>query len=109
MRAATTMAELYLDGERVGTVSVRGWEGSWGIGDFRPDDAFASFAPVFGQWAMLMHEDPDLQLSPAASEELNAAERAMDSIRARLFFPDRDEWRDVRQINIDAELIEWKE
>ena len=109
MRAVATMAELYLNGKRVGTVNVRGLESSWGIGDFQPDEAFSAFAPVFGQWAMLMHEDPERQITPAASEELSAAERAMDSIRARLFFPDRDEWRDVRQINIDADLVEWKE
>ena len=109
MQAVAAKAELYLNGSKVGAVDVRGWEGSWGIGEFRPDESFAPFAPVFGEWAMLMHEDPDRQLSPAASAELSAAERAMDSIRARLFFPDRDEWRDVRQINIDAELIEWKE
>jgi hypothetical protein len=109
MRTIVSRAELFLNGEKVGTVNVRGWESSWGIGDFEPDDAFSPFAPVFGEWAMLMHEDADARLSPAASEELNAAERAMDSIRARLFFPDRNEWRDVRQINIDAELIEWKE
>jgi hypothetical protein len=109
MHTILSRAELHLNGKKVGAVNVRGWAGSWGIGDFEPDDAFAPFAPVFGQWAMLMHEEADAQLTRAASEELSAAERAMDLIRARLFFPDRNEWRDVRQVNIDAELIEWKE
>lgn len=109
MHTVLSSAELYLNGKKVGHVNVRGWESSWGIGDFIPDDAFSDFALVFGQWSLLMHEDPDERLTRAASEELNTAEQAMDAIRARLYFLDRNEWRNVRQINIDAELIEWKE
>ena len=103
------MGELYLDGELVGEVFVRGWQSSWGFGEFHPNERFSAFAPVFGQWAMLMHEDERERLSVAASDELSVAEQAMDGIRSQLFLRELNEWRDVRQLNIDGELIEWKE
>lgn len=104
-----TRGELHLNGRRVGDISVAGWDASWTFGRFEPGDDFSAFAPVFGRWSLLMHEDEAEPLSRAASEELRDAEREMDAIRARVFFPADGIWHDVAQLNIDGELIEWKE
>lgn len=101
---------LYLNGTIVGTVAVRGHDGSWGFGEFVPLPGFSTFAPVFGRWSLLMHaEDADDRLSNAASEELRETERVMDAIRAKLRLERPDEWCHIRQLNIDGTLIEWKE
>jgi hypothetical protein len=100
-------AKLYLKGQLVGSVVVRGSDASWAYGEFHPDEAFVGFAPIFGQWSLLMHADDD-KLSSHASEELRRVEATLDALRARLHFPEKDEWLDLAQINIDGSLIEWK-
>lgn len=110
MPSAATTARLFLNDKDVGDVVIRGWEGSWGFGEFAPREGFSDFAPIFGSWSLLMHADEDAaKLSPDAAEELRQAEYAIDSLRAKLFLPTRNEWRAIRQVNIDGKLIEWKE
>ena len=101
---------VHLNGVAVGTVTVTGYDTSWGFGTFRPDGRFARFAPAFGLWSRLMHADGDGRpLSRATSTALVRAENAMDAIKARLFFPADGAWVDLFQLNIDGELLEWKE
>lgn len=104
-----TEAILYLDGRPAGAVVVQGWDASWTYGQFSPGDEFSAFAPIFGRWSLLMHEDEAEPLSAAAAEALREAERLMDRVRARIYFPTDDAWHDAAQINIDGNLIEWKE
>jgi hypothetical protein len=56
-----------------------------------------------------MHDDEHRPLDPVAAEALREAERRMDHIRARVYFPDYDIWHDLAQLNIDGSLIEWTE
>lgn len=102
-------ARLFINGKDVGVVTLKSLADSWGFGDFAPNAAFAEFAPLFGNWSLLMHADDDeSKLSPAASDELRAAEFAIDSLRAKLHVSDKQEWIDISQLNIDGPLIEWK-
>ena len=101
---------LYLEGQPVGVVAVKGRDSSGGFGDFTPNGQFASYAPAFGLWSLLMHaEDAGERLSRAASSELATAESALDAIKARLFFPATRRWVEVAQLTIDGELLEWRE
>jgi hypothetical protein len=110
MQAAALTGRLYLNNKEVGDVLIRGWQGSWGFGEFRPGEAFSDFATIFGSWSLLMHADEDAEkLTPDAAEELRRAEYAIDSLRAKLFLPARNEWRSIRQVNIDGKMIEWRE
>jgi hypothetical protein len=102
-------AMLHLNGSAVGAIKVQGHDTSWTYGQFEPLAAFGEFAPIFGRWSLLMHDDEHQPLTCAAAHELREAERAMDSVRARVHFPDDDAWHDVAQLNIDGSLIEWKE
>ena len=103
-------AQLFLNDKLVGEVIVHGGDYSWSYGDFQPHPAFAEFAPLFGQWSLLMHFDSDDEpLSEAASEELRSAEMAIDGLRARLYVPTQHAWHELSQLNIDGPLIEWKE
>ena len=103
-------AVLYLDGVRVGEVSVKGFNASWGYGDFSPAPEFSAFAPLYGQWALLMHAQTETERPDRAIvEELSRAERLLDRIRAQLYFPKTDEWITVPQLAISNELLEWKE
>lgn len=104
-----TAAILHLDGQSVGAVMVQGWDASWTFGQFTPDAAFSAFAPIFGRWSLLMHEDEAEPLSADAADALRDAENQMDRVRARVYFPADDAWHDVAQLNIDGGLIEWKE
>jgi hypothetical protein len=103
------VARLFLNGTEVGAVALRGHDGSWGFGEFMPSPEFSAFAPVFGRWSLLMHAEGSDRMSEAASDELRAAEYEIDAIRAALFLENMEEWRHLRQINIDGTLIEWKE
>ena len=104
-----TRARLIINGKAVGRVRVRTFADSWGFGDFEPSGAFAEFAPLFGNWSLLIHADYDEhQLSAAASEELRRVELALDALRAKLIFDDGDEVLDLTQLNIDGPLIDWK-
>lgn len=110
MRYASEPVQLFLNNKYVGDVRVDGWESSWGYGQFSPNDKFSEFAMIFGRWSLLMHAaDDERDLSEPASDELRQAEYDMDSVRARLYLPKSNEWRDVMQLNIDGRLIEWKE
>lgn len=103
-------ARLYLNGTHVGDIHVRGWETSWGFGQFRPNEAFETFAVHFGRWSLLMHSaDGERDVSAEALDELRQIEYAIDALRAKLFLIKTGEWREIGQINIDGELVEWKE
>ena len=103
-------AVLYLEGQDVGTIVVKGRDSSGGFGDFTPNAHFSTYAPAYGLWSLLMHADEDgSKLSPAASSELASAESALDAIKARLFFPAQTRWVEVAQLTIDGELLEWRE
>ena len=101
---------LHLNGDPVGLVTVTGWGTSWGFGRFRPGARFEPYAQVYGLWSLLMHDNEDGRpLTAAASAELARVENALDRIRGRLYFPTDDVWVDLFQLNIDGELLEWKE
>jgi hypothetical protein len=101
--------ELFINGEHVGDVDVQRTEGSWAHGNFQPRPAFAKFAPLFGQWSLLMHADaPGEPLNAAAADELRLTEFAIDRLSARLHFVEGDRWLTCWQLNIDGRLIEWK-
>jgi hypothetical protein len=105
----TRRAELYLNDERVGDVTVQGTEDSWSHGLFEPGERFSKFAPLFGGWSLMMHADGAYErLSKAAAEELRQIEFEIDRLHAKLHFPDGDEWVTCSQLNIDGLLIEWK-
>jgi hypothetical protein len=104
-----THATLHLNGSAVGAITVQGQDTSWTYGEFHPVAAFGQFAPIFGRWSLLMHDDEQLPLSIAAAYELREAEKAMDLLRVRVYFPEDNVWHDVAQLNIDGTLIEWKE
>ena len=99
---------LHLNGRPVGTVVVKGWDTSWGFGQFEPREDFAAFAPLFGRWSLIMHEDEHSPLSADAARELREAEMAIDALHVQLHIPDQNAWAEVGQINIDGNLIEWK-
>jgi hypothetical protein len=105
-----SQAVLHLNGQPVGDVMVKGWDGSWGYGDFQPSEPFSNYAPLFGIWSLLIHADnSDERLSRAAADELSQAEARLDAIKTQLFFPKNEQWVTVAQLNIDGELLEWKE
>jgi hypothetical protein len=109
MQHRSATGRLFLKNKDVGEVRSRGQADSWSFGDFEPNRDFAEFATLFGSWSLLMHaEEDDAKLSEAASEELRRAERAIDALRARIYFPDEDQWVQVAQVNIDGKMIEWK-
>src|SRR5438477_11507480 len=103
-------ARLYLDDQEVGRVEVKGFDYAWGFGDFVPGEGFDRYARRFGAWSRLMHADhADDRLSDADLAELRKVECAIDRLHARLFLPDRMEWRPIAELNIDGPLIEWRE
>jgi hypothetical protein len=102
-------ARLFINGKDVGDVVLQSFADSWGFGKFVPRPGFAEFAPTFGNWSLLIHaDDGEKRLSEAASDELRAAEYAIDSLHAKLFIERDNEWVDIGQLNIDGPLIEWK-
>ena len=102
-------ARLFLNGTEVGVVSVRGHSGSWAFGEFVASPQFAAFAPVFANWSSLMHaEAADGRLSATASEKLRASEYELDALRATLVLEHPEARHQLRQLNIDGGLIEWK-
>ena len=102
-------ATLYINDAPVGEVVVKRVGASWSHGDFRPNKAFTRFAPLFGEWSLLMHADGAYErLSKAASDELRQVEFQLDRLHAKLQFPESGEWVSCSQLNIDGEMIEWK-
>lgn len=108
MPRESAQADLYLNDKRVGIVHVQRREDSWAHGRFEPDEGFGEFAPLFGQWSLLIHADGEDRLSDAAGEELRRTEYEIDRIAAKLFFPLTSTWVRCAQVNIDGGLIEWK-
>ncbi len=105
-------AVLLLNGQEVGTVQTRGWDTSWGFGEFCPNDAFSSYAPLYGMWSLLMHaEDDDAtgRLSRDTIEELAKAEALLASVKAQLVFIENQLRVDVAELTIDGDQLEWKE
>jgi hypothetical protein len=102
-------AQLYLNDALVGDVVIEGRGHSWSYGRFQPHPNFSAFAMLFGRWSMLMHEENDGRLGPAASDELRQTECEIDRLNARLFIVDDQKWVKCAQLNIDSEMIEWKE
>ncbi len=103
-------ADLLINGTPVGRVTVKGFNGSWTFGDFEPFEAFSGYAPIFGTWSLLMHADADSEpISPAAKDELRQTEIAMLRSRMELLFPETNERQRTAAVNIDGNLIEWKE
>jgi hypothetical protein len=104
------MVHLFLNDRNVGTITIRGRNASWTYGDFTPAEDFSHFANVFGCWSLLLHADDQTEkLSEAASKELRRLEYAIDAIRAKIYFPTRNEYRPIVQVNIDQGMVEWKE
>jgi hypothetical protein len=101
-------ARLYLNDKSVGTIQLHSRDGAWIFGDFQPSAEFCEFAPLFGQWSLLIHADGDLALSDAASDELRQIECDIDRLHARLFMSRIGRWFNIMQINIDGTLIECK-
>jgi hypothetical protein len=102
-------ATLYIDDEPVGDVVAKRGGASWSHGDFRPNPAFVKFAPIFGEWSLLMHADGAYKrLSRATSEGLRQVEFELDRLHAELQFVEGGEWVACSQLNIDGEMIEWK-
>lgn len=109
-RTTQGMAELHLNGKLVGHVRLVGREGGWYFGELEPMEGFSEFAPLFGRWSLLMHADSEGEkLTDAALEELRDAEIELDRLRARVRMVSTGQWRNVRQLNIDGKLVDWKE
>jgi hypothetical protein len=109
MPATAATARLFINGKEVGLVLVKSAADSWGFGEFSPNEAFAEFAALFGNWSLLMHADDDeKRLSEAAAQELRAVEAALDALKYKLFLQTEQQWMDLSQVNIDGPLIEWK-
>ena len=109
MVSRSHQAELFLNGVSVGRIVAHGTSDSWGYGEFTPSESFSRFAPYFGAWSLLIHEDDDQKrISREALEELRDAEVAIDSIRAELRWLDPPDRTPLLQLNIDGTMIEWK-
>jgi hypothetical protein len=108
MRHQHRQARLFLNGKPVGEVLADAASDAWGFGRFKPADEFSSFAPLFGAWSLLIHEDDqDGRVREETLDGLRAAEAAIDMIRAELLWLDTQQRTPVRQITIDGGLIEW--
>jgi hypothetical protein len=101
-------ARLFLNGVQVGEVRTDGSSGAWGFGHFVPGDGFERFAPLFGSWSLLIHENGEQDdAEQEILEELHRAESEIDRLRAELLWLDSQERLPVRQLIIDGTLIEW--
>jgi hypothetical protein len=108
MKSNSTSAKLYLNNRHVGDVTVRGWEGAWGMGEFSPNEKFMEFEPLYRRWSELMHAGND-PLDEETSAELRRIENEHYRIAVRMFLDAAQQWRDIAILNIDGTLIEWKE
>lgn len=101
--------ELYLQGKAVGEVELNRFADSWHFGNFHPNRAFSEFAPLFGEWSLLLHADERApEASRAALDELGRIEVAIDALRAEVFLPETGQRLPVDQVNIDGDMIELK-
>jgi hypothetical protein len=102
-------ARLYINDQAVGEVTVQRRGASWSHGQFVPGSAFEKFAPLFGRWARLIHDDGKYAaLSEEVSEGLRHIEFDMDRLHAKVHLISTDEWVMCTQLNIDGSMIEWK-
>jgi hypothetical protein len=101
-------AELFINGQRVGSIRVESSEGSWSFGHFEPEDGFAPFAPLFGAWSLIINEDPNQKLDEAASTALREAESQIDRLDCRLYITRTHAWVRLEQLNIDGHSADWK-
>ena len=108
MKTAHHTARIYIDDQHVGDIDVSGWHGSWGLGQFRPNDLFEAYRPLFAEWSRLMHADAG-PISDDVSQRLRELECQMYTLRCKLFLVQLHQWRQVLILNIDREMIEWKE
>ena len=109
MHRQKRQVDLYLDGKDVGHVDVQRLTLAWGFGNFTPNAEFARFAPRFGLWSMLMHEDDSADsVNQFVREELRHAEQQIDQLHAELLWPDTGQRTRIRQLNIDGSMIEWR-
>ncbi len=102
------VAELYLNGCLVGRIKVKRLLGAWGFGEFVPTGEFAAFREVYDLWARLMHSGEGAPLENAIAVALSQVEYAMDRIHGQLRLED-GQWRNLVQLNIDGNLVEWEE
>jgi hypothetical protein len=103
-------ARLFLNDHDVGLIEVKGWDDAWGFGDFVPGEGFDRYARHFGAWSRLMHADHgDDLLHDADRDALRKVEYEIDRLHAKLFLPERGQWRPIAQLNIDGQLVEWRE
>jgi len=110
MRRQNRQARLYLNGQDVGTVEAQGASVAWGFGQFVPEEGFCKFAPLFGTWSLLIHEEDNRHhASKEALMELRGAEMAIDALRAELLWTDTQQRTPIRQLIIDGGLIEWNQ
>jgi hypothetical protein len=101
--------DLCLEGKMVGRVEFNHLADSWLFGSFEPARAFAQFAPLFGEWSLLLHADEKAdQVSRDALDEMARLERAIDELRAEVILPESGEHMGVEQLNIDGNLVELK-
>lgn len=108
MKGKGDSGELVIDGTVVGMVTLTGFDGTWCFGEFRANREFEKFATLFGAWSLLIHDDEDRRLSPEAAEELRITEAAIDRLDAHVKDPHSGERTRIRQLNIDSNLIEWR-
>jgi hypothetical protein len=102
--------ELFINGQSVGNVVSESISEGWGFGRFTPSAAFSQFAPIFGAWAMMLHEDDDRdRTSPEARDELRTLETTLDQLKAELHWTEPEQHVIVRQLTIDGTMIEWNQ
>jgi hypothetical protein len=100
---------LHLNGEPVGVVTAQRVSAAWCFGEFEPAEAFSKFAPLFGAWSLMMHDDDGTSsTSEAALQELRRVERQIDALKIALHWESSDEKTVIEQLNIDGKLIDWK-
>lgn len=110
MRYVHREGQLYLNGQAVGNVVAEQDGGSWKFGRFTPADGFSQFAPLFGAWSLLVHEDGQRDRpSPEALQELREAESAIDTLKAEVVWNQSQERTELSELIIDGELIEWRQ
>ena len=109
-RKGKATARLYLNEQDVGEVEVKGWDDSWGFGDFAAGEGFRRYARHFGDWSRLMHvPHADDRLTDADKAALRNVEYEIDRLHAKLFLIESQEWRPIAELNIDGALVEWRE
>ena len=101
--------ELYLNGTLVGYVVGDRWSAPWGFGHFLPLAAFSDYAPLFGMWSVLIHEDDgNDRTSAPALDELRRIEHEIDRLNAHLKWIDPPQSVPLEQLTIDGQLVDWK-